>query len=208
MFVLVFWNTFHYVNLYLRPRTLKFLRMLVSDSGGGASQARFRCSGSQIEISIMKSVWEHQCKWLLIYNHDDLSDLHIEINFSKKIIFLVDLSSKLASKKRLKEILKEIGNKNEIWNFFHRIRFFDLDVFWYNDWYWKASLGSILNDFNIGLTIFYDLSSFFNKISASCKFSLKSWNSNFFSKNEHRCIDAKFSKTIVRKWKRIPWRCF
>ena len=85
---------------------------------GGASQARFRCSGSQIEISIMKSVWEHQCKWLLIYNHDDLSDLHIEINFSKKIIFLVDLSSKLASKKRLKEILKEIGNKNEIWNFF------------------------------------------------------------------------------------------
>ena len=83
--------------------------------GGGAFKTRFRCSGSQIEISIMKSVWEHQCEWLLIYNHDDLSDLHIEINFSKKIIFLVDLSSKLASKKRLEEILKESGKENEFW---------------------------------------------------------------------------------------------
>ena len=63
----------------------------------------------------MQRISEDQCEWLLIYNHDDLSDLHIEINFSKKIIFLVDLSSKLASKKRLKEILKEIGKKNEFW---------------------------------------------------------------------------------------------
>ena len=97
---------------------LNFLRKLVNDFGSPAFKSSFRCSWSQIEISIMKSVSEDQCKWLLIYNHDDLSDLHIEINFSKKIIFLVDLSSKLASKKRLKEILKEIGNKNEIWNFF------------------------------------------------------------------------------------------
>ena len=66
----------------------------------------------------MKSVSEHQCEWLLIYDHDDLSDLHIEINFSKKIILLVDLSSKLASKKRLKEILKEIGKENEFWKIF------------------------------------------------------------------------------------------
>ena len=44
-----------------------------------------------------------------------MSDLHIEINFSKKIIFLVDLSSKLASKKRLEEILKESGKENEFW---------------------------------------------------------------------------------------------
>ena len=94
---------------------MNFLRMLLNDFVGGAFKTRFRCSGSQIEISIMKSVWEHQCEWLLIYNHDDLSDLHIEINFSKKIIFLVDLSSKLASKKRLEEILKESGKENEFW---------------------------------------------------------------------------------------------
>ena len=60
--------------------------------------------------------------------------------------------------------------------------FFDLDVLWYDDWYWKASPGSTLNDFNDGLTTFHDLSSCFNKIWASCKFSLKSWNSNFFFK--------------------------
>ena len=65
---------------------------------------------------------------------------------------------------------------------FHRIQFFDLDVFWYDDRYWKASPGSTLNDFNDGLTIFHDLSSFFNKISTSCKFSLKTSNSNIFFK--------------------------
>ena len=84
----------------------------------------FRCSGSQIEISIMKSVSEDQCECFLIYDHDDLTHLDIEINFLKKIIFQQDLSSKLASKKRLKEILKEIGKE-----IFHRIRFFDLDAF-------------------------------------------------------------------------------
>ena len=125
-----------------------------------------------------------------------------------KNIFEQDLSSKLASKKRLKEILKQIGKENEFWKIFHRIRFFYLDAFWYDDWYWKASPGSFLNDFNNGLTMFYDLSSFFNQIAASCKFILKSWNSNFFSKNENRCLNSKFSKTIVRKWKHIPWRCF
>ena len=78
--------------------------------------------------------------------------------------------------------------------FFHRIRFFDLDVFWYDDRYWKASPGSTLNDFNDGLTIFYDLSSFFNKISASCKFSLKSWNSNFFFKKRKSMSRLKIFK--------------
>ena len=77
------------------------------------SKSSFRCSGFQIEISIMKSVSEHQCERFLIYDHYDLSNLDIEINFSKKIIFSMDLSSKLASKKRLKEILKEIGKENE-----------------------------------------------------------------------------------------------
>ena len=61
----------------------------------------------------MKSVSEDQCECFLIYDHDDLTHLDIEINFLKKIIFQQDLSSKLASKKRLKEILKEIGKENE-----------------------------------------------------------------------------------------------
>ena len=74
----------------------------------------------------MKSVLEDQWEWLLIYNHDDLSDLHIEINFSKKIIFVVDLSWKLASKKRLKEILKEIGKENEFWK---KKNFIEFDFF-------------------------------------------------------------------------------
>ena len=66
----------------------------------------------------MKSVSEDQCEWLLIYNHDDLTYLDIEINSLKKIIFQLDLSWKLASKKRLKEILKEIGKENEFWKKF------------------------------------------------------------------------------------------
>ena len=61
----------------------------------------------------MKSVSKDQCECFSIYNHDDLTQLDIEINFLKKIIFEPDLSSKLASKKRLKEILKEIGKENE-----------------------------------------------------------------------------------------------
>ena len=61
----------------------------------------------------MKSVSEDQCECFLIYDHDDLTHLDIEINFLKKIIFQQDLSSKLASKKRLKEILKEIGKENK-----------------------------------------------------------------------------------------------
>ena len=118
---------------------LNFLRMLVKDFGGCAFKTRFRCSGSQIEISIMKSVSEDQCEWLLIYNHDDLSDLHIEINFSKKIIFLVDLSSKLASKKRLEEILKERGKENEFGK-----KFSSNSIFW-SGWVliWWSVLKSI-----------------------------------------------------------------
>ena len=111
-------------------------------------------------------------------------------------------------KSALKKPLRKLVRKMNFEKNFHRIRFFYLDVFWYDDRYWKASPGSTLNDFNDGLTIFHDLSSFFNKISASCKFGWKSWNSNFFSKNENRCLDPKFSKTVVRKWKPMLWRCF
>ena len=124
--------------------------------------------------------------------------------FWKKIIFEVDLSWTLASKKRVKKILKEIGKENKIWKFFHQSRFLDLDAFWYDDWYWKPSPGSTLNDFNNGLTIFYDLSSFFNKISASCKFSLKSWNSNFFfQKTKIDVYTQNFQKPLL--WDESPY---
>ena len=66
----------------------------------------------------MKSVRDHPGEQLLIYNHDDLTNLDIEINFLKKIIFCEDLRWKMASKKRLKEILKEIGKENENSKFF------------------------------------------------------------------------------------------
>ena len=65
---------------------------------GGAFKSRFRCSGSQIEISIMKSVWEHQCEWLLIYDHDDLTNLDIEIKFLKVFVFGCFFSSKFLNK--------------------------------------------------------------------------------------------------------------
>ena len=108
----------------------------------------------------------------------------------KKIIFQLDLSWKLASKKRLKEILKEIGKENEFWNFFffHWIRFFYLDAFWYHDRYWKPSPGSTRNIFNNGLIIFHNMSSIFKKMWASCKFLFKNWNFNFFqnTKNPHK----------------------
>ena len=67
----------------------------------------------------MKSVSEHQYERFLIYDHDDLSNLDIEINFLKKIVFQEEISSNKASKKRLKEILKKIGKEDEFWkNFF------------------------------------------------------------------------------------------
>ena len=46
-----------------------------------------RCSGSQIEIPTMKSVSEDQFECFLIYDHDDLTHLDIEIIFFEKIIF-------------------------------------------------------------------------------------------------------------------------
>ena len=97
-------------------------------------------------------------------------------------------------KSALKKSLRKLVRKTKFENFFHRIRFFYLDAFWYDDRYWKASPGSTLNDFNDGLTIFHDLSSFFNKISASCKFSLKSWNSNFFFKKRKSMSRPKIFK--------------
>ena len=69
--------------LGFNPSPMNFLRMLVNDFGGCAFKSRFRCSRSQIEIAIMKSVWEHQCEWLLIYNHDDLS----RVTYISKLIF-------------------------------------------------------------------------------------------------------------------------
>ena len=61
-------------------------------------KSSFRCSGSQIEISIMKSVSEHQCERFLIYDHDDLSNLNIEINFLKKIVCGYNFSAEFLNK--------------------------------------------------------------------------------------------------------------
>ena len=55
-------------------------------------------SGSKIEISIMKSVREHQCERFLIYDHDDLSNLDIEINFLKVCVFCCFFSSSFLNK--------------------------------------------------------------------------------------------------------------
>ena len=79
----------------------------------------------------------------------------------------------------------------------HRIRFFYLDAFWYDDGYWKASSGSTLNAFNNGLTIFYDLGSFFNKNAASCKFNLKTWNSYFFQNTKIDVLTQNFQKSLL-----------
>ena len=136
---------------------LRFL--LVIEFGLPMQKSKIRCSGPQIEISIIKSVSEHSCEWLLIYNDDDLTYLDIEINSLKNFIFRLDLSWKLVSKKLLKEILKEIGVENIIWIKISSNSIFYLDAFWYDDWYWKASPVSTLNDFNNGLDIFHDLSS-------------------------------------------------
>ena len=102
----------------LKNTTVILRFLLVIKFEGSMLKSSFLYSGSQIEISIMKSVREHQCERFLIYNHDDLNNLDIEINFLKKIIFCENLTWKMASKKRLKEILKEIGKENEISIFF------------------------------------------------------------------------------------------
>ena len=76
-------------------------------------KSSFRCSESQIEISIMKTCSADQCKQLLIYDHDDLTYLDIEINFLK-FFFQQNLSYKLAFKKRLTDFLKEIAKTDRI----------------------------------------------------------------------------------------------
>ena len=77
------------------------------------SKSSFRCSGFQIEISIMKSVSEHQCERFLIYDHDDLSNLDIEINFLKKIIFGCFFSSKFLNKLCIKIHQKTCEKKSK-----------------------------------------------------------------------------------------------
>ena len=60
----------------------------------------------QIEISIMKSVSEHQCERFLIYDHDDLSNLDIEINFLKKIVCGYNFSAEFLNKLCIKKCMK------------------------------------------------------------------------------------------------------
>jgi len=105
-----------------RPRT-NFHKTLVIIVTSPMLKSSFRCSGSRIDISIMKSVANHQGEWFLIYDHHDLSYLDIENFFLKNMIFCVDFSWKLAFKNSLKEILKEIGKENEIKKKFIEFRF-------------------------------------------------------------------------------------
>ena len=56
----------------------------------------------------------------------------------------------------------------KIETFFHRIRFFYVDAFWYDGRCWKAFPGSTPNDSKAnGLPIFDDMSSFFSKLLAT-----------------------------------------
>ena len=90
------------------------------------SNSSFRCSGSQIEISIMKTCSDDQCEWLLIYDHDDLSDLHIEINWLKKIIFCCFLSLKILNKLCIinawKNLRQKFKKSFKCLNYFQKIK--------------------------------------------------------------------------------------
>ena len=57
------------------------------------SKSSFLCSGSETEIFIMKSVRDHPCEQLLIYKHDNLINLDIEINVLKVCVFCCFFSS-------------------------------------------------------------------------------------------------------------------
>ena len=64
-------------------------------------------------------------------------------------------------------------------------------MIWDNDNYWKTSAGSTLEGFNNGLTIFCELDEIFNKISVSCKISLKTRIiSNFLKNIENQCLEC------------------
>ena len=71
----------------LRSASMILRFLLVTDLGGSMLKIKLGTSGSKIEIPIMKNVRDYQCEQLLIYDHDDLTNLHIEINFLKEIIF-------------------------------------------------------------------------------------------------------------------------
>eukprot|EP00493_Phyllostaurus_siculus_P013450 UN13649 len=59
----------------------------------------------------MTSVSKDQCKQLLIYNHDNLSDLDIKIN-SKKIVFGYFLSSKFLDKLCMEKLVGPRHTRN------------------------------------------------------------------------------------------------
>ena len=88
---------------------LRFL--LVTDLGGSMLKSRLACSGSKIEIPIMKTVRDYQCEQLLIYNHDDLTNLDIEINFLKVCVFCCFFSLKFLNKLCIKNALKSLKQK-------------------------------------------------------------------------------------------------
>ena len=81
---------------YFSQLILRFL--LVTKFGACMLKSSFLCFGSKIEISIMKSVRDLPGEQLLIHNHDDLTNLDIEINFLKVCIFCCFFSSKFLNK--------------------------------------------------------------------------------------------------------------
>ena len=101
-------------------------------------------------------------------------------------------------------VLKElcIKMRKKKWKFFSKNRKFDLDMVWDHDNYWKTSPGSILEGFNNGLKIFYDLDEIFNKISAHCKTRLKTRFSNFFEKYQKSMCRFLRSLWHVQRWKK------
>ena len=99
--------------------SLNLLKMFVTIQVAVILKSSFRCSGSQIEISIMKSVSEHQCERFLIYDHDDLSNLDIEINFLKKIVCGYNFSAEFLNKLCIKNAWKKL-EKNS--TFFPKIK--------------------------------------------------------------------------------------
>ena len=97
--------------------------------------------------------------------------------------------------------LKEICIKNEIWNFFSRIRKLDVDMIWDHDRYVKASPGSTLQSSNNGLTIFDDLGRKSGIFWASKQICCKKRISNFFEKRRNLMSRLKISSWNVSESK-------
>ena len=80
---------------------------------------------------------------------------------TKKIVNFLKTS---CLKSALKYSLRKIAKKMENETFFSPNRNCDLDMIWHQDKYWKASTGSTLEGFKLGLVIFDEMHAIYNKI--------------------------------------------